>query len=614
MKDIGVTRKGRIPLDELASLPTFTYVTPSWSRERIAFYWDKTGRFELYMMDLTTRELRRLTDGEAPRHLRAGFVWTRDDRAIIFAKDRDGDERHNLHLIDVNTREVTQLNDDPRSQEYPVQVAPDNRRLAVLSNRTGQLNLFIFDLGSREWSQVTSLKNPVFGARWSPTGEWLSLNANESPDLKNRDGYLVRPDSSGLRKTFSVRDGSEDYLIDWHPDGRRLAVNSDADGTYRSGILDLHTGDVRWLGQPGVEEYVGRFSRTGRWLPAVRNQDSTETPVLYDLETGTERALRLPPGIAEASRLVLGDSRVLVTHAASDRRAELLLYDLASDRYDTLLPAEYGSIDPAVFVSDEYVWYTSSDGRRVPALLYAPRPVGRGDHLPALVHVHGGPTDQFMRAFDPFAQFLVDRGIVVLQPNIRGSTGYGVEWRDLNIKDWGGGDLEDVAAGAAYLKTLPCVDPSRIGIFGGSFGGYMSFIAVTRKPDLFKIGAPRIGITDLHLMYEESMEHFRYFLRHHMGDPVADAALWRDRSAITHADKLKAKLLIVHGANDPRCPVSQARVFRDRLLALGKREGSGPDDDFEYHEFADEGHGPSGDIQGKIRMFTLLADFVERRL
>lgn len=606
--------RARIPLAELASLPTFTAVTPSWGRDKVAFYWDKTGRFELYVLDLLTRELRQLTDGEAPRHLRAGFEWTRDDAAIIFAKDRDGDEQHNLHRIDVRTREVTQLNDDPKSQEYVGQVAPDNRRLAVISNRTGQLNVFILDLVTREWRQLTHFKNPVEWVEWSPSGEWISFNTNESADLRNRDGYLMRADGAEISKVLSIREGSSDRLEEWHPDGRRLAITSDAGGAWRPGIFDLQTGAVRWLGRDGVEEYVGRFSANGRWLSALRNQDSALLPVLYDIETGQERILNLPPGVAAGSHIVLNDTKVVGFHTASNRRGELVLYDLASDTYEILIPADYGSIDPAVFVTDEYVWYPSADGRRVPALLFTPQDARPGDRLPALVHVHGGPTDQFFRGFDAYAQFLADRGFVVLQPNIRGSTGYGVEWRDLNIKDWGGGDLEDVAAGAAFLKSLPYVDPERIGIFGGSFGGYMSFIAVTKKPDLFKIGAPRIGISDLHLMYEESKEHFRYFLRRQMGDPVADHALWRDRSAITHADKVQAKLLIVHGVNDPRCPVSQSRVFRERLLALGKREGTGPGDDFEYHEFADEGHGPSGDIQGKIRMFTLLADFIERRL
>ncbi|MGH2373320.1 MAG: S9 family peptidase [bacterium] len=606
--------KARIPLAELASLPTFTYVTPSWGRDKIAFYWDKTGRFELYVLDLITRDLRRLTDGEAPRHLRAGFEWTRDDAAIIFAKDREGDEQHNLHRIDVRTREVTQLNDDPKSQEYAGEVSPDNRRLTVVSTRAGQLNLFVLDLVTGDWRQLTHFKNPAWGEKWSPSGEWIAFTTNESQDLRNRDGYLVRPDGSEIRKVLSMREGSSDTLEDWHPDGRRLAFTSDAGGAWRPGIFDLQTRAAQWLGHDGVEEYAGRFSKNGRWLSALRNQDSTFMPVLYDFETGRERALDLPPGVAAGWHIVLDDAKVVVFHTSSTRRPELLLYDLGADTYETLIPAEHGSIDPALFAPCEYVWYPSSDGRRVPALLYAPRDAKPGDRLPALVHIHGGPTSQFDRGFSPYPQFLADRGFVVLQPNIRGSTGYGVEWRDLNIKDWGGGDLEDVAAGAAFLKTLPYVDSERIGIFGGSFGGYMTFTAVTKKPDLFKIGAPWIGISDLHLMYEESKEHFRYFMRHQMGDPVADHALWRDRSAITHADKVKAKLLIIHGVNDPRCPVNQSRVFRERLLALGKREGTGPDDDFEYHEFTDEGHGPSGDIQGKIRMFTLLADFVERRL
>jgi dipeptidyl aminopeptidase/acylaminoacyl peptidase len=99
-----------------------------------------------------------------------------------------------------------------------------------------------------------------------------------------------------------------------------------------------------------------------------------------------------------------------------------------------------------------------------------------------------------------------------------------------------------------------------------------------------------------------------------MGDPDSDFDLWRDRSAVTHAANLRAKMLIVHGSNDPRCPIEQAHLFRDRLLALGRTMGAGPDDDFEYAEFTDEGHGTAGDIQGKLRQYRLLEDFLARRL
>jgi dipeptidyl aminopeptidase/acylaminoacyl peptidase len=197
----------------------------------------------------------------------------------------------------------------------------------------------------------------------------------------------------------------------------------------------------------------------------------------------------------------------------------------------------------------------------------------------------------------------------VLEPNIRGSTGYGVAFRDAAIKDWGGADLEDVAAGAEYLRRLPYVDPDRVIVFGGSYGGYMTFMAVTKKPDLWRAGVAWVGITDLKRMYDSSMEHFKYFLREQMGDPDEHAALWADRSAVTFAHQLTAKLLMVHGTNDPRCPVEQSRRFRDRLLELGRVEGV----DFEYVEFEDEGHG-SNDIEQKIRTFRILADYLDRVL
>jgi dipeptidyl aminopeptidase/acylaminoacyl peptidase len=608
------TRREQIPLEELASLPTFAFVTPSYSGDRLAFYWDRTGRFELYTMDLRTREVRQLTHGEAPKGLRAGIQWTRDDAAIIFARDKDGDEQNNLFYLDRESGQVRQLNDDPKTQEYAGQVHPDNTRMAVMSNRAGQMNIFTLDLETREWRQLTSYRAPAFAGKWDQEGRWLVFATNEEADLKNQDSYLLREDGAETRKIFSVRVGSRDLAVDWHPDGRRLAVTSDAGGANRPGILDLETGEVRWLGQEGIDESAGEFSKSGEWLVTIRNQDSQLRPVLYRVETGEARELELPPGLALGTSFVLDDSKLLVQYSTSNRRPELLLYDLAGDTTETLIPAEYGSIDPDLFVTDEHVRYPSSDGQLVPALLYRPRDIAPGERLPALVHVHGGPTGQFFRGFDIYAQFLVSRGYVVLGPNVRGSTGYGVAWRDANIKDWGGGDLEDVAAGAAYLKSLPYVDPERVGIFGGSFGGFMSFIAVVKKPDLFKVGVPWIGITDLHKLYDEDMEHFRYYFRQQMGDPQEDYALWRDRSAITHADKLQAKLLIIHGTNDPRCPVTQARIFRERILELGKREGTGPDDDFEYHEFDDEGHGPSGDIQGKIRTYRLLADFLDRRL
>ncbi|ACO45040.1 S9 family peptidase [Deinococcus deserti] len=606
----------RLPLEALAALPTVTALLVSNSGNHIAFYADWTGRFELYVQDLRSGERRQLTNGEAPKAVRAAFIWSHDDAHLYFSRDENGDERQALFELEVASGKVRALQHDPQSMDYAADVHPDGR-LLVNSTRGGMMNVHIYDPAAPKdsaWTVLTRQPNTTMAAAFSPDGTRLTVTTNESPDLRNTDGYVLNADGSGLRRIFRVREGSRDSVGHWHPDGQRVAVSSDASGSGRVGLLTVDTGEVRWLTSENdqTEEMPGRFSPDGRWLSALRNVDSTLTPVLYDTGTGHERTLKLPAGIAAGTDFALGGTKLLLQFTTTTTRPEVLLYDLEHDRYEVLIPADYGELDPADFVAGEYVRYPTTDGLEVPAILYRPRDAAPGQKLPALVHVHGGPTAQFFRGFDAQAQFLADRGHVVLSPNIRGSTGYGVAWRDANLRDWGGRDLEDVAAGAGFLKTLPEVDPERLGIFGGSFGGYMSFLAAVKKPELFKVSVPIVGISDLRQLHEDNsrvMPQLSYYFRTMMGDPEENAELWRDRSAVTHAARLKAHMFMMHGTNDPRCPINQARGFRDALLAQGRQEGR----DFEYVEFDDEGHG-AGDIAGKTRSYRLMADYFARRL
>lgn len=606
---MSTTTTSRIPLEELVRLPNYFFPSVSWGQDRVAYYADRTGRVELYVQDLPDCAPRQVGHGEMPRALHAGFVWNRAGSGIVFSKDVDGNEQHDLYRIEIDDGQVTRLTEHPDCQEYAAEFSPDDQWLLVATNREGQLNLWRMHPDGSDYTRLTNYPNPVGSGTWSNDGQWIAYNTNESADLRNTDGYIMRADGSEARRVFRVSEGTQDYVAAWHPEGRLLAVTSDASGDNRAGLLELETGAVRWLGREGMNESAAGFSRDGRWLLCLRNRESQVRPILYEVSTGAERELKLPPGIAAGSDFALDDTAILVSYSTEDRRPSLLLYRLADDTSQTLLPAEYGRIDPSLFVTGEHIWYQSADGRQVPALLYHPRDIPAGTRLPAIVHVHGGPTGQFFRGFDPFAQVLVAQGYVVLEPNIRGSTGYGREFRELNLRDWGGGDLEDVAAGAGYLQSLPSVDPARLGIFGGSYGGFMTYIASVKRPELWKAAVAWVGITDLRRLYDSSMEHFKYYLRAQMGDPDKLAALWSDRSAVHFAANLEARLLIVHGVNDPRCPIEQARIFRDALLGNGKTLG----EDFDYVELAEEGHG-STDIDQRLRAFRLMTDFFARHL
>ncbi|HEY7295563.1 MAG TPA: S9 family peptidase, partial [Dehalococcoidia bacterium] len=544
-----------------------------------------------------------------PRSLHAGFVWNRAGDRIVFPRDRDGDEQHNLVVLDLASGTTTQLSDDPTCQEYPVAFSPGDAWLLVMTNKAGQLNLWRVRPDGNDYEQLTNYPFPAGGGVWSPDGTRIAFSTNESPDLRNQDIYLMNADGSDQRRLLRVTEGSREGVADWSPDGRTLLIGSDASGVSRAGLLELESGAIRWLGEEGVEQYPVEFSVDGRSVLCLRNRDAQTEITVYDVVSGAAREPELPAGVAGFAAFVLNDTAIIFSQSTPTTRAGLNLYSLKDGSMRTLVAPEYGSIDPALFVSCDYVWYPSADGTAIPALLYRPRAATPQGGLPAVVIVHGGPTGQYFRGFDPYAQFLADRGYVVLEPNPRGSTGYGVAFRDAALNDWGGVDLEDIAAGAQYLRARPEVDPGRVAVFGASYGGFMTYLITVKRPDLFQAGAAWVGISDLPRLYAGSMEHFKYYLRQQMGDPEEHAELWQDRSAVNFMENLRAKLLILHGVNDPRCPIEQARVVRERLLALGRREG----EDFEYVEKGAEGHG-STDVEQKTETYRLLADFLARRL
>jgi dipeptidyl aminopeptidase/acylaminoacyl peptidase len=603
-------KEKKYTIDTLSKIPQIYLPTVSHSKDKVAFYWDRTGKLELYIADLKTNEIRQVSHGECPRAIRAGFVWTRDDENLIFAKDKDGDENHNLIRINVKSGKTEPLTETTGVQNYAADTSPDGKYLAMISTRRGQLNLFRLDIKAKEVKQLTDHANPTWGGcSWNPKHDWIAYNVNETKDLRNMDIWLVKTDGREKKKIVCVKEGSEDVVIEWSKDGRLLAFTTDANAVKQPGVYNLETGKIKLMGGE-CEETAAGFSENGKKLVCLRNYEAKVFPVVYDVESGKCEETKFPKGLASSVQYALNDQLLIAPLNTPIVPSALVAYDLKNKTIKYLVEPQYGNADPEFFVKPEYIKYKSSDGLEIPAILYKSKNIPKGKTLPTLIMPHGGPTAQYFFDFDMIGQILANEGYVLLLPNVRGSTGYGRKFQDMNLMDWGGKDLEDVAAGADYLKSLPYVDKARIGIFGASYGGFMTFIAVTKKPKLWAAACAWIGISCLKTFYEHSQPHFKYFIRMNMGDPEKNSKLWEDRSALNFVQNIRCPILMIHGMHDPRCPVEESRQFRDKLVELGKKER----EDFEYVEFGEEGHGAYTDMSMRTRTFKIILDFFNRRL
>jgi dipeptidyl aminopeptidase/acylaminoacyl peptidase len=615
-------------LEELARLPTLAHPTASPEGDRVAFYYDVSGRNELHVLDTDTGEHRQVTDGEVPRNARWFVRWSADGEQVFYHLDDGGNEQNDIHAYDVaagTAEPVVEMD----GQVMLADVGDDGESLLLASSRDGQMNLYVHDLPSGETTKITEYERAVWGGQLSPDCERVAYATNESDDYDNQDAYVADVDGSNPRNLDIGEVGAEAGPVDWHPDGDRLLVSDNTDDLGRAGVYDLTDDTVQWLGDLEYEESAVAFMPDGQRVLAVRTRRCSKVPVVYDLDTGEARELDLPEGSAAfgsaygVGEVAIDDDRVLLTHTTPTRRPELLAYDLAADEYETLVEAEYGPFEPEFFADAEYLTFRSDGVPETPAravehdpyeeleieaLLYdsGERP------SPLIVNPHGGPPAQDTRSFDLYTQFLVSLGYSVLQVNYRGSTGRGREFVERLYDDWGGAEQGDVATGAEHvLAEKDWLDEGRVAVFGGSYGGYSAYWQLVQYPELYDAGIAWIGVTDLFDMAENTMPHFRSELMvKYLGEPEANADLYEERSPVTYAENLSAPLLMIHGVNDRRVPVSQARIFRDRLEELGYEAGE--DADYEYEELGEEGHA-SSDIDQKTRTFRILADFLGRR-
>ena len=532
-----------------------------------------------------------------------GYFWSEGGRYVLYVQDKGGDENFHVYAVDPagaaggavpEARNLTDV-DGVRALIYAVPEDDPGHIVVGLNDRDPAYHdVYRVDLATGERELLIENTEEVGAFGFDDDGD-VRLAIKQSPG-GGTDLYAVDADGRLGEVVYSCTFEESCSPSGEHADGERFYM------TTNRGDRDL-TELVVFDPETQTEEFVERdpegrvdfggflYSDVKEKVVATYYVGDRLRIVPHDDEFAADLAFlraELPEGDVLPGSMTKDERKMLVTVTRAEDPGSVYLFDRDADTVELLyrsrpeLPTEH-------LAPMEAVRYTARDGREIPAYLTLPQGVEARD-LPVVMYVHGGPWSRDSYGYDPYAQFLANRGYAVLQPNFRSSTGYGKDHLNAGNREWGTGAMQhDITDGVRWLIDQGIADPDRVGIFGGSYGGYATLAGVTFTPDLYAAAVPYVAPSSLITLIESFPAYWRPFLEgswyRRVGDPAdpEDRADLEARSPLNFVDRIRTPLLVVHGANDPRVTQRES----DQLVIALRDRGVG----VEYLVAPDEGHG-----------------------
>jgi len=575
--------------DEFAPMQRFQpALAISPDGRQVVFSSNASGQSNLWRQEIggtVATQLTRFTD-RAVRDV----AWSPDGAKLVFTADHDGDEFHQLFVIDANGGEPRRLTDAPQVQHQLATIEPfsrDGRRVLYAGNdrdRTCQ-DVLLLDLETGDVQRIVATEGLHFPIGFSPDERYVGvtrLNSNTDADL-----LLVEPGVTDPAQPRLLNPHEGEVKHDpapWKPDGTAVYAITDS-GRDFTGIAEfpVEEGEFRWVESPEWDVEQAVVSADGSTLAWTVNEDGYSRIRARDLLSGDGISVpNVPGGTISALRISPDGHLLAFLLARAAQPTEVVAVDIATGAVHVLTDSTPPALRDITAVEPQLVRFRTHDGRDVPAFLY--RPHGDGP-FPVLLSIHGGPEAQERPSYmyGGFYQYLLAQGIGVLAPNVRGSTGYGSTYQKLIHHDWGGDELRDFEHAVKYLHTLSWVDPNRIAVFGGSFGGFATLSCVSRLPKLWAAGVSIVGPSNLVTFVKAVPPTWLRLMAKWVGDAETERDFLLERSPVTYADDIVAPLFVIQGANDPRVVKSESDQIVERLRARGV--------DVRYDVYEDEGHG-----------------------
>lgn len=555
----------------------------------IAYVQDYNQRADLWVMP-ASGGIARLVTADMPStpantgSAGAGFAWTPDSASLIYTSANDG----KLYRVSCDGGRATKISDGEGGNASP-SVAPNGAFVAYLVDRGDvdeQMFIAIRDLGTT--TPITRRLTPdtVFAIdpQMSPDNTSIACVLSDTMGRWSHDSQIAVIElATGAMTVLTPTEDVINSAPRWSPDGSTIAFLSDRSGFANVWLIAASGGKARPLAPEEREQAEPRWSPDGQRIAYTRNAEADVQVYVTEVMSGNTTKVSTERGVNNSISWSRDGERIYALHQSPERAPNVVTYSAGGGMTSWLTDAAPGGLaDPSTFVYPEHVSWRSTDGTEVYGLLLTPKHIVPNKH-PVLIHIHGGPTSQYLMQWEPISQYWVSRGWAVLKPNFRGSTGYGRKYTDLLHGTWTDLDLQDNVTSVNVLRERGLVDERRVVAWGGSGGGLATFACMAMAPGKFAAGVALYGVSDYVNFRHQTDRVARYLFDAELGAIEENYDLWVERSPVTHAAQTLGPLLVLHGDADKRVPLIQSEVMVKALENAGKT--------VEHHVYSGEGHG-----------------------
>lgn len=567
---------------------TTTYFGSSFSADgqSILIGSDQSGIFNLYKVDAATGKQSPLTTFKDTTY---PVSWFPNDDRVLLTQDNGGNELYHLFVRELDGK-IVDITPGDKTRAGFVNFTNDGQYFFATTNERDAkfMDLYRYDAETYERKLVFKNELGFDISEVSSDGHFVSLSKTHTN--RDSDTYLLDFRKRTLAPNLiSQHSEPANYNpMTFSANGSALYYSTDAKGEFSQvWQYNIATGEHTLAVKDDWNVSFVYFSESGRYRVSGVNADASTRISILDTKTGNALKLpQLPDGDLRSVNFSKDEATVAFYINSDTSPSNLFVWQLGDDSAKQLTQALNPKINQSDLVASEVVRFKSFDDLEIPGLLFKPVDASPSNKKPAIVFVHGGPGGQSRTGYSAMRQHLINHGYGVFAVNNRGSSGYGKTFFHLDDKNHGENDLQDIVYGKKYLQTLDWIDAEKIGIVGGSYGGFMTAAALAFEPDEFKVGIDIFGVTNWVRTLESIppwWESFKKALYDEMGDPATDGERHRAISPLFHAQNITKPLMVIQGANDPRV----LKIESDELVEKVRQNGV----PVEYVVFDDEGHG-----------------------